>query len=296
MSSFDPPSYPPPTYAPTASYPATPPPVDTSGPLKPRAVWFVIGALLIAAGVAAGITLLTVGIVSTSRTVDNFGRFAAPGSATLEFKKPGTYTIYYEYESEVCPVGGGGRSCETISASHDKPRNLAITVTNSKGAKLPLRSVDNEVSFSVSGKAGEAVNRVEISTAGTYQISADAATSETFAIAVGRGVFGHLIAYILGAVGAALVLIGLGLATLIVTGVKRGRRKRERRRAAEGYGGYGPGGYGGGGYSPYGPYGGYGVPGAPPSYGTPSPSPSGGSWGQPGPSGESSGPWGPPRS
>jgi hypothetical protein len=262
-------------------------------------VWFVIGALLVAAGVAAGITLLTVGIVSTSRTVDNFGRFAAPGSATLEFKKPGTYTIYYEYESEVCPVGGSGRSCETISASHDKPRNLAIAVTDASGQKLPLRSVDNEISFSVNGKAGEAVNRVVIPVAGSYQISADAATSDTFAIAVGHGVFGHLVAFVLGAIGAAVVLAGLGIATLIVTGVKRGRRKRERRRAAEGYGGYGgygSGGYGSGRYRPYGPSGGYGVPGTPPSYGTPSPSPSPGGWGQPAPSGESSGPWGPPRS
>jgi hypothetical protein len=107
-------------------------------------------------------------------------------------------------------------------------------------------------------------------------------------------VFGHLVAFILGAIGSAIVLIGLGLATLIVTGVKRGRRKRERRRAAEGYGGYGPSGYGSGEHSPYGPYGGYAVPGTPPWYGTPSPSDSG--WGQPGPSGESSDPWGPPRS
>jgi hypothetical protein len=297
MSSFDPPSYPPPSYSssyPTATYAPTPS-VDPSAPIRPRALWFVVGAALIAAGVAAGITLLTVGIVSTSRTVDNFGRFAAPGSAQVRFLHPGTYTIYYESDSEICPHDDQGRripgACQSISASHDPPRNLDIVVKDGSGHELPLRAIDNEVSFSVSGKAGQSLYRVSIPTAGTYQVTATGSPGEPYAIAIGHGVFGHLVAYILGAIGAGLFLVALGLVAVIVTGVKRGRRKRERRRAQQGYGGYG--GYGPGGYgSGYGPYGGYAVPGSPPSYGSPLP----GGWNQPSPPAGSSGSWGPPQS
>jgi hypothetical protein len=192
--------------------------------IRPSKVWYVVGVLLIVAGIAGGIGLFVGGLVSTSRTVDGFGRFVAPASKSLKFQRAGTYTIFYEYRGEVC---GEPTDCVTIEAPETPPSSLTIRLTDAAGRSLPVdRSGDSDVTFSFGGRAGRSVASVDIPAAGEYVIEVSGG-AQRYGIAIGRGVLGTLVRWILGGIAAGVVGVVVGVVLLIVTGVRRGRRRRE---------------------------------------------------------------------
>jgi heme/copper-type cytochrome/quinol oxidase subunit 2 len=186
--------------------------------IKPGGAWYAIGVLLIVLGVVGAIVIWVIGFKNVSDTVDNFARFPAPGERVLTFKSGGTFTVYYE--------GSDQRA--------DVPADLAITFTDEKGNPVTVqRGNIADVSFSVSGHSGVAVAKVKIPAAGSYTINVESNESiRTFNVAVGKGgVIGRLGLFILAGIGVGFVGVVLGVITLIVTGVKRGRRKREAQAA-----------------------------------------------------------------
>ncbi len=198
--------------------PAAPPPI------RPRKVWYVVGVLLIVAGIVGGVGLFIGGLVSTSRTVDGFGRFVAPASKSLKFQRSGTYTIFYEYLGEVCGEPSG---CVKIDAPETPPASLTIRLTDAAGRSVAVdRSGDTDRTFSFGGRAGTSVASVDIPAAGEYVIEVGGGT-DRYGIAVGRGVLGTLVRWILGGIAAGVVGVLVGVVLLIVTGVRRGRRRRE---------------------------------------------------------------------
>jgi len=204
--------------------PPAPPLPLAPPPIRPRKVWYFVGVLLIVGGIVGGIGLFVGGLVSTSRTVDGFGRFVAPASKSLKFQRSGTYTIFYEYRGEVCGEPSG---CVTIEAPETPPSSLTIRLTDAAGRTVAVdRSSTTDLSFSVGGRAGRSVASVDIPAAGEYviEVSGDGGR---FAIAVGRGVLGTLVRWILGGIAAGVVGVVVGIVLLIVTGVRRGRRRRE---------------------------------------------------------------------
>jgi hypothetical protein len=252
-------------YAPSGygapSYGGAPPPDQR---LRPRALWYWIGAALILAAVVTSISMIIAGVVSTSRSVDHFARFVAPGEATLTFTKGGTYTIYYEYRSTV-----DGKSYSTSS----DPPPLSLTLRNASGGTVPVKAKSNEVSFSVNDRAGKSIAEFSIAGPGTYTLTADSpGNNEPFVLAIGKSVFGTLLAWAVSGLVIGFVLGVAGVVIIIVTAVKRGRRKRAAKASY-------PSGPGMG--SPYGNASAYGPPPsayqpAPPSYlppGSPLPPP-----------------------
>ena len=198
-------------------------------PIKPGKKWFVVGALLIALGVGGGVALGIGGFASVTRTVDHFARFDVKGGgtiATLRMPKGGEYFVYYER-----------RGSNTLSSA-DIPKGLDVTMAGPDGRQVPFVLDRRERSFSVNDRTGISVGRLTIPTAGSYKLTAKAAGPDTFTLAVGKGVNARLVGYVLGGLAIAIVGFGLGLAVLIVTGVKRGRRKRELATAP--VGGYAP--------------------------------------------------------
>lgn len=194
-------------------------------PIKPGKKWYVIGALLIALGIGGGIALGVVGFVSVTRTVDHFARFDVKGGgtvATLRMPNGGEYVVYYER-----------RGNATLSSS-DIPSGLDVTMAGPDGRPVPFVLDRREFSFSVNQRTGISVGRLTIPTAGSYKLTAKATGNETFTLAVGKGVGKRLVGYILGGLALAIVGFGAGLSTLIVTGVKRGRRKRQDALGAGG--------------------------------------------------------------
>jgi hypothetical protein len=216
-------SYP---YSPApATAPSPPPRAAVPGKIKPGAGRYVLGALLIAAGVITAIVLLVVWLVQASDRVDKFARFRVRpqggGQATLTFAKPGTYTVYYEYEGKVDGT--------KISNDSDPPSQLTIDIKDPSGASVPLTDDNNDVTFSFNGRAGRAIKKVKIPSAGEYSFSVTSSATDDFAIAVGKEVLGTIVPWIIGAAAAFLVGLGLGLALIITTASKRGKVKRRRR-------------------------------------------------------------------
>lgn len=216
--------------------------------LRPSGVWYVVGGLVLAAGIIGGFVLLVVGIVQAVDQFDDFDRVPASqgGTVTLE---AGDKTIYAE--------GPGVSTATSLSASD-------VEVLTPSGNEVDLSVETNDFTYEVDGRSGVAVLNFDAPTDGTYEIRSDIPSSEITTLAVGPNVistFGSVVGWLVGAAVVGLVGLALGLVLLIVTGVRRGRAKKQRRLAAAG-GGFGT------------PQGGYGQPGAyppPPGAGVPPP-------------------------
>jgi hypothetical protein len=238
--SYQPIATPPPP--PAAPVPSPPPPPAPAAPrqegvrIKPSKAWYWIGGLLIAAGVLTALGLFIGWAVSTSKAVDNFARVRVPPEGhevALDFKKPGDYRIYYEWRSEA-----DGQRVD--NNDHDPPQNLQITMTGPNGEPINVQADDEDISFSFNDKLGQAVAKVDIPAPGTYTMQVQSDATEPFVIAVGKGGLQTIWPWwLLGIIGAFIVGVGLGLLAIIMTAVKRGRRKRELRRASQPPGGYG---------------------------------------------------------
>jgi hypothetical protein len=257
--------------------------VSDPNKIKPGKGWYWFGALAIVAGGVGAIALFIAGVVSTSRTVDDFARFVAPAEdIPLNFLRDGEYTIYCESESTVDgrPISVDPRVCGTVD----------LALVGPEGGEVVIRSDNTSFSFSTSGRVGESIAKVRIPSSGTYLMSADSA--EPVAIAVGRGQLGRLALFIGGGIAAGLAGLAIGLTVIIVTAVKRGRRKRERRAATAVPAGYPPSPYAPSEPSPYAPP--EPSPYAPPPGATPPPA-GGGSPPPPPPKpGSGGGGWAPP--
>jgi hypothetical protein len=222
--------------------PPPPAPATTTTPavptkIRPSAAWYWIGGLLIAAGVIGALVILGIWAARASDAVDNFARMKiTPGADQpgqgFNFARAGTYTLYYEYRSKV-------DNEKIVNADHDPPDQLNVVVADAQGNEIPVRSYDKDFAFSVNDKLGPAFARVTIPAPGLYTVTVDSNATAPFVVAIGKGVLQSIWPWwLLGAIAAFVVGVGLGLASIITTAVKRGRRKREQRRltAATGYG------------------------------------------------------------
>jgi hypothetical protein len=192
-----------------------------------------LGALFILAGIVAAGVLGVVGLLRFQDTIESFGRFRSSNAAEVTFEDEGTYTIYYESESKI--------DGEAISGPAQPPPGLEITVTNENGDPVATQEIDrdddsldeygtDEMPLIEADFEGEAIGEVRIDAPGRYRFEASADTDDEFVIAIGKGALDSLLPWILGALAAVGLGLLLGVATIIVTAVKRGRRKRELAR------------------------------------------------------------------
>jgi hypothetical protein len=262
--------------------PPQPAPAASPATIKPSKIWYLIGSLLITVGVGVGIALIVRGALNFKSTIDHFARLKAPtnGPAVLEVKRSGGYWVFYEYTSHF--------EGQDYSTGKSTPEGLKVTVTDPEGKAIPVDLDVPDFSYpKLDGRAGRLFASFSVTKPGSYTIEVSARNGTAFVVTVGRSGLSTIAKYVLAGLAVGLLGFGTGLAALIVTGVKRGRRKREQmQRAAYGYpGGFGsPPGYGA--PSPYGP------PPTPGPYGQP-PSP----YGQPpSPYGQPPSPYAPPSS
>jgi hypothetical protein len=216
------------------SYASYPPAAPASVPkVRPGRGMYWLGALFILAGIVAAGVLGVVGLWRFQDTIENFGRFRSSNAAEVTFEDEGTYTIYYESESKL--------DGEAISSPAQPPPGLEIIVTNENGDPVATQDIDrdddsldeygtDEMPLIEADFEGEAIGEVRIDVPGRYRFEATADTDDEFVIAIGKGALDSLLPWILGALAAVGLGVLLGLATIIVTAVKRGRRKRELAR------------------------------------------------------------------
>lgn len=212
----------------------------TSTKIKPGKGWYWLGGLLIAGGIIGGIALGIAGVVRFISAIDDFGRFAVTdgaGSATVRFEKSGKYSIYYESKSKVCrdlaTSEDGDCAEESLSAESDPPDDLAsgISISNDQGS-LDVNPSDTSVDYDFGDYAGKEVATVQVDDPGSYTMTVDTSRTSPFTVALGKGAVSSVLPWLAGAGLVFLLGLVLGLITLIVTGVKRGRRKRAAAAAA----------------------------------------------------------------
>jgi hypothetical protein len=226
-------SFPPPT-APYQSAPAR--------KIKPGKGWYWLGGLLVAAGILGGLAIGIAGVVRFVKTVEDFGRFrvdGGSGSAQVSFEKTGKYSIYYEWKSKVCQdlasTTGGSCPTEKISTgSHDAPSRLDISLS-SGSRSLDVQPSKRSFDYNFGDYGGTEVATVQVDDAGPYTMTVESDQTNEFAIALGKGVVSSVLPWIAAAALVGLLGLGLGLGALIVTGVKRGRRKRAAAEAVVPY-------------------------------------------------------------
>jgi len=221
-----------------------PPPMALSEPtqpkIKPGKFWYWLGGLLIAAGIIGGIVIGVVGVARLIDSINNFGRFKVEngsGSATVNFQKSGKYSIYYEGKSKVCQdLSQTTGSCEkvTVSGNKNPPDRLDISLTNDSGS-LQVQQSKNSVSYNFGDFQGQEIAFVQVPQPGAYTMTVQSPDNGEFAVAIGKGVVSSILPWVATAALIALVGLALGLIAIIVTAVKRGRRKRAAASVAAVY-------------------------------------------------------------
>ena len=218
-----------------------PPNVPAEAPaparIKPGKRWYWLGGLLLAVGLIGGLVLGVVGALTLKNSIDDFGRFKVvdgSGAATVTFDEPGTYSIFYESKSKVCEdlaESGSGCTTETVRGASDPPAKLNISISNDSQS-LEIGKAKNSLDYTIGDFSGTEVATVKVEEPGSYSMVVETRRDGEFAIAIGKDVTSTILPWIIGALALAGLGLVLGLLTIIIAAVKRGRRKRAATIAA----------------------------------------------------------------
>jgi hypothetical protein len=210
----------PPPWAPT--YASQPP---ARPPKQPTGKGFIIaGAIVLIAGLAAGLALVLVRDQVEKETVKDFARAPVGCTTSLEFDDTGEFVVYIETKGSTPDLGG---DCDATGGEYERtdddlPR-VSLTLVDADGNELDLDSADGP-SYDTGDYAGVATSTVQIDDAGTYRLTVTSDDAD-FAIAVGGDAAED--ADGVAAMGVGLIAIGLAVGVpLLVVGLVRRRRWR----------------------------------------------------------------------
>lgn len=173
----------------------------------PSRAWYVVAAVIFFGAVAGGIGFLLSGLGSLGA---GLVQVVVPGSADLDLKEAGTYTVFHEYASQA-----DGR----VLMSSDIT-GLRVTVRPIGGGRdIAVTPPSGRTRYSLGGRSGRSVLAFAIETPGMYRLSAqydDGRREPQAVLAVGSGFAGGLLTTII----ATLAIVFAGLTTaIILTGV-----------------------------------------------------------------------------
>lgn len=174
-------------------------------PIRPSRHWYWLAAGPGAIAVAL-ILLAIIGFVSFNQQISSFPRVQVPGQETLTFTGTGQYLVYFE---------GPGFGSARPSSSGSVPLLLLSQTT---GQHVPISKLRNQTDFyNLGGHSGTAVGSFTIVAPGRYTLEAGQPSNSTLTdIAVGRGFVASLIASVVEIVIGILVLIGGGVAAVVI--------------------------------------------------------------------------------
>lgn len=221
----------------------------------PGVAGYVIGTLLIIAGIVGGIVWGATKIVALQDTIDDFDRAPVDEVRTFDLDE-GDYVVYGER-------GGGEAISATLADFHIRPEG-------EEGGDLEVERYVTEFTFDDGNRPLRAEFTFEIDDAGSYEIQGDSVPGGATTVAVGPSVAGDLVSAVVGAIVIVGIGVVAGIVLLIVTGVRRRRFRQRGWQNTWNQPGTTPGGW-----NPPPPTGGYG---APPTSGAwnPPPPPGGG--------------------
>jgi hypothetical protein len=175
------------------------------------------GALVLAAGVVAGVVMISASGKNYDESVQNLARAPLGCTTALQFDEAGTYTVYVETVGSIGDVRGDCPNADSdYEFSGDELPDVDVTLVDEDGDEVDL---DDESSkdYDAGGRVGESIATIQIDRAGDYDMTVSS-DDDDFAIAVGKNPkdgadslkTNGIIALIVGVVlGGLLLLLGL---------------------------------------------------------------------------------------
>jgi hypothetical protein len=182
-----------------------------------RTALFVLGLVVLVAGLAAGIVLYVVANSRYEDAVRNLQRAPVGCDTELDFTGTGTFTFYIETKGEIGDLRGDCDNVGTDYERDDAPR-VDLTLVDDRGDEVDLDRASG-ASYDAGGFVGTATRKVDIDEPGTYTLSVQS-DDDDFAIAIGRDPKSD--ADSARALAIALIAVGVVAgAVLIVLGLRR---------------------------------------------------------------------------
>ena len=182
--------------------------------IRPGRIWYLV-ALVIFVGATAW---LIYGFVSLVGTVNDLQRVPLPAGGTVSLGHSGGYTVYFE--------GPGAQSGGIPSFDVN-------VVPVSPGARVSsLTSYESNVTYNVGSHSGRAVLTLDITSPGTFRITATGPQIPGAGLAVGDSIASEIVGILLPAV-PLMILAVLGAVLVLVLRIIRKHALRLRYSSPE---------------------------------------------------------------
>ena len=187
--------------------------------------WYygLAGAVLVAGCVCFGAFLWQ----SISRIGENLTQVVVPGKSQLALPKPGKYTIFHEHQSVV--------GNKVYSTSQELSGLECSLVSKTTGDEIVLLPSAMNSTYSMGSRSGVSIFDFQIERPGAYELSAQYSGDQEgpeVVLAVGQGFAADIFKTVFGALGILFGSIGLAVAIIVITLIKRDKAKK---RAADRY-------------------------------------------------------------
>lgn len=162
-----------------------------------------------------------------SRIGESLTQVVVPGKSQLTLSKPGKYSIFYEHRSVV--------GNKIYSTGEDISGLECSLVSMRTGSEIALTPSTVNSTYSLGGRSGVSFLDFQIESPGAYELSAkysDGREGPEVVLAVGQGFAGEIVATVFGGLGIVFGSIGLAVAIMVITLIKR---DKARKRAADRY-------------------------------------------------------------
>lgn len=182
------------------------------GPLRPRKFWFWFGGLMIFAAVVGAVFWFVNGFLNLIDAVDDLERVPFDRGGTAVLDEAGGYVVYAEGDNVSVFPG------------------LRIVVTGPGGEPVRTAAYGGSLTYNFGGHNGTAVATFDAPVPGTYEVAvAEGGSGFAEELAVGPSFAGDLVRTLVGGFVIGGVGVLLGVATIVVTAVRRSRAKRRRQ-------------------------------------------------------------------
>ncbi len=202
-------------------YPPSAPVGPTAAPASRRKGLLRTGIAVAVLGIGTGVALVALSGSAEEKTVKSFARAPVGCTTTLEFDKAATFTIYIETKGTIGSVDGDCQAAGTsyLRGSADAP-TVSLTLLDSNDGAAVLAPAASP-KYATGAFAGQAYQRVQITTPGTYRLTVSSDDTD-FAIAVGGKPDADAAGMLAAGGGAVTVGVLLG-GLLIVLGMRRSK-------------------------------------------------------------------------
>ncbi len=189
---------------------------------------YLLSFVIFFVGVVVAIILVVLSIRHFNNLTHSFTRVVAPGTATVQLTKTGTYTIFYEYQSQV-----DGQTYSTA----ETPPSLTVSIKSAQtGNPVEVRSSGSSSSYSIGSHAGVSVMSFNIDTPGAYEVTtaySSGTPGPEVVLAIGHGFAKDLVGGIATILGSIGVFCGTSIIAIVLTLVVFFLRQRRPATAGQ---------------------------------------------------------------